>query len=108
DFNDDGEVDFGEQGIAGVAIRLTGTDDLGHPVDVSQMTNTAGTYVFLELRPGTYTVTETQPAGYNQGINRVGTAGGTAAADQFFIALAAGVDALNYNYGERPLATGAV
>ena len=29
DFNDDGQVDFGEQGIPGVPITLTGTDDLG-------------------------------------------------------------------------------
>jgi hypothetical protein len=26
--DDDGQVDFGEKGLAGVAIALTGTDDL--------------------------------------------------------------------------------
>ena len=36
DFNDDGQVDFGEKGIAGVTITLTGTDDLGHAVSLSQ------------------------------------------------------------------------
>ena len=78
DFNNDGQVDFGEQGISGVPISVTGTDDLGNAVSLSQTTDGDGTYVFLELRPGTYTVTETQqPADYTQGIAMVGTGGGT-------------------------------
>src|SRR5262249_26826592 len=44
DFNDDGQVDFGEQGIAGVTVTLTGTDDLGHAVNLSQQTGTDGAY----------------------------------------------------------------
>jgi hypothetical protein len=108
DFNDDGEVDFGEKGISGVSITLTGTDDLSHGVNLSQTTDVAGAYVFLNLRPGSYTLTESQPSGYAQGINSVGTAGGTTVLDQFFVALAEGVDGLNYNYGERPAATSAV
>jgi hypothetical protein len=108
DFNDDGQVDFGEQGIADVLITLTGTDDLGHSVNLTQPTDADGAYVFLNLRPGTYTLTEAQPADYAQGINSVGTAGGTAANDQFFINLAAGVNGLNYNYGEQPPAGGSV
>src|SRR5207247_9280777 len=77
DFNNDGQVDFGEQGIVGVTITLTGTDDIGHAVNLSQTADGDGTYVFLNLRPGTYTITETQPAGYTQGINTVGTGSGT-------------------------------
>jgi hypothetical protein len=109
DFNNDGQVDFGEQGIPGVPITLTGTNDLGHAVNLSQTTDSAGAYVFPNLRPGAYTITETQqPAGYTQGINSVGTGGGTVTLDQFDLNLAAGLNALNYNYGERPAATGAV
>ena len=48
DFNDDGQVDFGEQGIAGVTITLDGTDDLGNAVHLSQTTDGDGAYVFLE------------------------------------------------------------
>ena len=48
DFNDDGQVDFGEQGIAGVTITLTGTDYLGNAVNLSQTTDADGAYVFLE------------------------------------------------------------
>jgi hypothetical protein len=110
DFNDDGQVDFGEQGIPGVPITLTGTDDLGDTVSLSQTTDGDGTYVFLNLRPGSYTITETQqPAGYTPGINSVGTGGGTVSGAQFTgISLVAGEDAMNYNYGEQPAATGAV
>lgn len=109
DFNHDGQVDFGEKGIAGVPITLTGTDDLGHAVNLSQTTDNAGTYVFLNLRSGSYTITETQqPSGYTPGIASVGTGGGTVSGARFMVGLAAGANAMNYNYGEVPDATGSV
>ncbi len=109
DFNDNGQVDFGEQGIAGVTITLTGTDDLGQAVNQTQLTDSDGAYVFLNLRPGNYYLTETQPSGYLQGIDTVGTAGGSlSATDQFFVTLVQGINGLNYNYGEQPPAGGAV
>jgi N-acetylneuraminic acid mutarotase len=110
DFNDDGQVDFGEQGIGGVSITLAGTDDLGHCVNLAQTTDGDGAYVFLNLRPGAYYLTEaSQPSGYTQGIDSVGSAGGQlAAADQFFVQLSQGVNGLNYNYGERPAAAGPI
>ena len=109
DFNDDGQVDFGENGIGGVTITLTGTDFLGNAVNLSQTTDGDGAYVFLNLLPGSYYLTETPPAGYPQGIDSVGTAGGSVSAtDQFFVALGPGVDGLNYNFGELPPAGGKV
>jgi hypothetical protein len=110
DFNNDGQVDFGEKGISGVSIALTGTDDLGHAVNLSQTTDGDGAYVFLNLRPGSYYLTEVnQPSGYTPGIDSVGSAGGQlSAADQFFVQLAQGVNGLNYNYGKQPTGTGAV
>ena len=110
DFNDDGQVDFGEQGIPGVPITLTGTDTAGDPINLSQTTDGAGTYVFLNLPPGTYSITEAQqPAGYMPGIATVGTGGGSVSGDQFTgISLVAGEDAMNYNYGERPSAAGSI
>lgn len=110
DFNNDGQVDFGEQGIGGVAIALTGTDDLGRAVNLSQTTDEDGAYVFANLRPGDYYLTETtQPTGTTSGKNSVGTAGGQLSGpDQFFVALAQGVNGLNYNFGERPAAGGGV
>ncbi len=110
DFNDDGQVDFGENGIDGVTITLTGTDFLGNAVNLPpQLTSGGGAYSFLNLLPGTYTLTETQPAGYTQGIDTVGTAGGSpVATDQFSVPLGPGVNGLNYNFGEQPAATGPV
>jgi hypothetical protein len=110
DFNNDGQIDFGESGIRGVSIHLTGTDDLGQAVDRTFSTDGDGAYLFLNLRPGSYYLTRTtQPTGYTPGIDSVGTAGGSLAApDQFFIQLAQGSNGLNYNYGERPAASGSV
>jgi hypothetical protein len=109
DFNDDGQVDFGEKGIGGMTVTLTGADDLGNAVNLSQLTDSDGAYVFLNLRPGNYSITETQPASYLQGTDSVGTAGGSlTAADQFFVQLGVQVNGLNYNYGERPAAGGGV
>jgi hypothetical protein len=109
DFNNDGQVDFSESGIPGVTLTLTGTDFLGRAVNLSQTTDAAGAYVFLNLPPGNYSLTETQPAGYLQGLDAVGTAGGgLVATDQFAVALALEVNGLNYNYGELPTATGSV
>jgi hypothetical protein len=94
DFNDDGQIDFGEAGISGVSVHLTGTDDLGHAVDRTLQTDGDGAYLFLNLRPGSYYLTKTaQPAGYTAGIDSVGTAGGslsTTVADQFVVQLAQG------------------
>jgi hypothetical protein len=109
DLNDDGQVDFGEQGIAGVTINLDGIDLLGNPVHLSQATDADGAYIFHDLRPGSYTITEPQqPAGYTPGIAPVGTGGGTVSGDQFTVTLPAGLDAMNYNYGERPAAGGPI
>jgi hypothetical protein len=109
DFNNDGQVDFGENGIDGVTITLTGTDFLGRAVNQTQLTSGGGAFSFLNLLPGTYSLTETQPAGYLQGLDAVGTAGGSlVATDQFAVALGLGVNGLNYNYGERPTTTGSV
>jgi hypothetical protein len=109
DFNDDGQVDFGEKGISGVTVTLTGNDFLGNPVSLAQQTDGDGAYVFLNLQPGTYTITETAPAGYLPGIDSVGTAGGSVAAPgQFAVPLGLEVNGLNYNFGEQPPAGGAV
>ncbi len=50
-----------------------------------------GVYTFDNLPAGTYTITETQPAGYTDGKDTLGNKGGTAANDKFSgIKLAAG------------------
>ncbi len=112
DFNEDGQIDFGESGISGVSVHLAGTDDLGGTVDRTFQTDADGAYLFLNLRPGSYSLTRTtQPSGYTPGIDSVGTAGGslsTTVADQFLVHLDQGVNGLNYNYGEQPAADGSI
>ncbi|MGA0612415.1 SdrD B-like domain-containing protein [Caldimonas sp. KR1-144] len=65
-----------EPGLAGVAIALTGTDDNGNAVSLTTTTDANGDYVFNNVAPGSYTVTETRPAGYLPGLTRAGTVTG--------------------------------
>ena len=101
DVNNNGQIDLGEQGIAGATVKLTGTDDLGRPVSLTAQTNADGAYAFNTLRQGTYLITEEQPANYLDGKDTVGSLGGTVGNDVFSqISLPAGADGLNYNFGE--------
>jgi len=95
-----------EPAIAGVTITLTGTDDQGQAVSLTTTTNAAGYYEFADLRPGTYQVNETQPAGYVDGKDTAGSTGGTVTNDQLAnIPLAAGQHSQENNFGELPAAT---
>ena len=58
-----------ESGIAGATITLLNA--LGELV-ATTTTNANGDYSFMSLAPGTYSVAETQPAGYLDGIDRIG------------------------------------
>jgi uncharacterized repeat protein (TIGR01451 family) len=102
DDNDNGVRDQSEAGIGGVKITLAGTDANGGAI--SRMTNTLsnGTYVFTELPVGVYKLVETQPDGFLDGKDAVGSAGGALANDMISnISLGAHVAAVNYNFGER-------
>ena len=101
DVDNNGVFDASEAGISGVRVALTGTDDQGNSVSLSTTTSADGLYSFGNLRPGTYTVTETQPAAYLDGQDTIGTPGGVTSNDRFSsIALGAGVDGQNNNFGE--------
>ncbi|GLW80517.1 SdrD B-like domain-containing protein [Actinokineospora globicatena] len=85
-----------------VAIALTGTDNGGNAVTLSTTTDGSGNYTFSALRPGTYTITETQPAGFTDGKETVGTAGGTLSPPNAIsaIPLAARTTGTGYLFGE--------
>ncbi|HEV3083221.1 MAG TPA: Ig-like domain-containing protein [Gemmataceae bacterium] len=118
DFNNDGQVDFGEGPIAGVTIALAGTDDLGNAVSRTLQTDANGVYAFVNLRPSNaagYTLTETQPAELLDGRDTLGMVNGvptgSAAVNDTFAGLVlsqGGSSAENYNFGERPATTGGV
>ncbi|HEX3152702.1 MAG TPA: SdrD B-like domain-containing protein [Gemmataceae bacterium] len=104
DANNNGTKDTGEAGIAGVTVRLLGTDDLGQAVDKSLTTGNDGGYTFGNLRPGTYRLAEmTQPAGFNDGKETAGTAGGVTTTNERIlnIPLTSGTAATGYLFGEQ-------
>ena len=106
DLNDDGvQAGAGETGIAGVQMRLTGTDAYGNPVNVIATTDGNGNYLFDNLAPSDgagYTVQETQPAGFTDGKETAGSVGGdTTINDRISaIVLPGNTAATAYNFGE--------
>jgi fimbrial isopeptide formation D2 family protein/uncharacterized repeat protein (TIGR01451 family) len=105
DLNDNAALDFGEAGIAGVSVTLRGTDDLGQTVDRTATTAGDGTFAFDNLRPGSYTLTELQPAApyYFDGFDAAGSLGGLAGSDEITnIAIATGQAGTDYRFGELP------
>jgi hypothetical protein len=109
DQNDDGELDFGEQGIKNVQIKLTNTDTGAVFTDY---TDVYGAYGFTNLPYGNYSVAETQPAGYLDGKESAGDGGGsnvTITNDKFSnIRIQMCDDDNDWNFGERLAAGGAV
>ncbi len=97
---DNGIREPGEASIPGTTITLTGTDNLG-AVNQTTTTDGNGYYQFLNLRPGNYTLTETQPSNYLDGRDTIGSQGGQAGNDVLTaIALGAGVHGVENNFGE--------
>ncbi len=102
DSNGNGTRDTGEPGLPGVTVTLTGTDNLGNPVTRTTTTDANGDYRFTDLRAGDYTLTETQPVGFTDGAETVGSLGGSTAVNDSIssISLGAGQSGTGYNFGE--------
>ncbi len=64
DLDQDGIQDPNETGVAGVTVTLTGTDDNGNPVNLTQVTDSAGMYLFNPIPGGTYKLTFSLPANH--------------------------------------------
>ncbi|MCC6124777.1 MAG: hypothetical protein IT426_07445 [Pirellulales bacterium] len=95
DLNGNDAYDSGETLLSGVTMHLT--DAQGNPI-ASTSTDANGYYQFLKLKPGTYAVEEVQPAGYLQGANRVGSAGGALNGSDHTININLGPDVHGVNY----------
>jgi uncharacterized repeat protein (TIGR01451 family) len=104
DRDGNGVHDRGERGLPGVLVTLTGVNDLGQTVVLTVRAGPDGTFGFTGLRPGTYRVCVTRPAGFTLEKGKPGTAGGVAG-DGFIadIVLGAGVASRVNNFGLRRL-----
>jgi hypothetical protein len=78
-------------------------------------TDGEGIYGFFDLRPGDYSIRETQPVGFEDGLDVLGTVNGVptgqvVANDDLggIVLPQPGSFAENYNFGERPMAGGAI
>jgi large repetitive protein len=107
DTNNDGDQDAGEAGIAGVTVTLTGTDMTGAAINRTTITNALGRYVFTDLKESNgagYTVTQTQPTGFNDGLEArsgVVIAGSGGGANTITgILVVPGENDINNNFGE--------
>jgi cyclophilin family peptidyl-prolyl cis-trans isomerase len=97
-------------GIQGVTISLCVYDysagAWSSPI-ATTTTNANGYYRFGDLAPGVYLVQETQPTGYLDGKDTLGTVAGQTkgqiGADMFAIRLDDASPATDYNFGERRL-----
>ena len=102
DGNNNGVKDVGELPLSGVEIRLDGTDLLGAIAPVIVLTDANGQYVFSSLAQGTYSVTETQPNIYREGLVTVGTGATANVVGSSFTDLILGENtiATDFNFGE--------
>jgi serine-aspartate repeat-containing protein C/D/E len=99
--DEDCDFDHPEKVLSGVTIELRDGDD-GHLI-ATTTTDQNGEYAFENLPAGHYAVHEIQPAGYYDGDERVGTAGGQLDnIDSILnIHLPAGFDAVHYDFCEH-------
>jgi protocatechuate 3,4-dioxygenase beta subunit len=104
------DCDFDDPEILLEGVRIDLLDGSGN-VLATTTTNAAGEYIFTGLRPGVYTVREHQPAGFFDGGERIGTAGGTSHDVPDVYSIFTGInivsdfDAIQYDFCEKPPAS---
>ncbi|WP_145418058.1 SdrD B-like domain-containing protein [Planctomycetes bacterium K23_9] len=104
DDSDDGVRDAGEVGIAGVTVTLV---DNNNNVVATATTNSQGQYEFADIVPGQYSIIETHPAGYYDGMDTPGTISGQRVGQSGTdgdslrqIDIRQGQTGIEYNFGE--------
>jgi hypothetical protein len=101
DTNNNGVKNTGEVGIANVKVVLTGTTSAGQKVKMVLLTDAYGNYKFVNLKAGTYKISESSFDDYFDGKDTVGSTGGTLYNDVISnITLASGEVATGYNFAD--------
>ncbi|MEO7705807.1 MAG: SdrD B-like domain-containing protein, partial [Thermoflexales bacterium] len=88
DLDGDGLPYYYEPGIGGVTVTLAGIDDRSAAVLTLTLSDASGAFAFYGLRPGIYTVTESQPISYADGLD--GGSGAIVANDVFSFTIGSG------------------
>lgn len=101
DVDNDGQMDATETPVGGVLMTLVGTDMFGEAVSLTATTDALGIYEFVDLKPGSYEVVETQPQFLIDGIDRAGNTLYPAGTDSLPIELEQDLDVTGYDFGER-------
>jgi len=104
DVSNDGRRDANEEPIAGVTIELVSAS--GSVVSTTQ-TGDDGSYTFSRVLPGTYSIRETQPTSFLDGLDSPGTIDGTVIGSTANpgdlisgVVLRQGQRGVEYNFGE--------
>jgi VCBS repeat-containing protein len=102
DGDNDGVRQTNNVAFGDVVITLTGTNLLGEDVRQSVRTAADGSYQFIDVLRGTYTITETQPILIIDGKD---TINGQLSLrnDRFVVDVPGGSNLTGYNFGERGL-----
>ena len=104
DVNRNGRYEANESGIDGVILELF--DGRGVPVrdhsglPITATTQSGGFYLFEDLAPGTYRVHEIQPSGVNDGVELLGSLGGSIPANDTLQLSLQRTDAVDYVFSE--------
>ncbi|MFT5327678.1 MAG: hypothetical protein ACI8P0_005570 [Planctomycetaceae bacterium] len=106
DANGNSQFDTGDQAIAGVTVSLIPIDSSGQVTGAAliAVSDANGVYRFAEVRIGRYRLVETQPQTHAQGVEIVGSAGGTNTnlSDNMVddLNLTTGMNAIGYDFAE--------
>ncbi len=110
DSNENGLFNPGEPTFPDVPVVLTGKNDLNQTVDQTLDTDANGAFDFINLRPGTYSLSEpTAPVGYSNGLatsgNQTPIPGSDQAPQITGITLTSGAVSPNNDFGKIKIAT---
>jgi hypothetical protein len=100
-----GDKDAGEKYLSGVTVKLDGESLLTGEIETRTVTTDAnGYYLFEEVEPGSYEITEVQPGLYLSAGQYAGSEGGTPGDNSIHVDLTVGgAEATDYNFTERGL-----